>query len=223
MQCGLYTRLIAPMIRADLYLNRIDFLRYLPGSDCRECGVSSCAAFLQQFKEGNRGAADCPSLPRHREAALRLALSAHEILPAVPALDLPRPGFQGLMEINNPEDNSPILVSGNNQFTQEVVTTLMAATVSPFRLLFVDCRGDTVDMAMIYDSLTAEGIRRSLGEAALLGRRQGLELILPGFASRLREPLERETGCRVRVGPLCIAELPLFLGERWHMADDFGH
>jgi CO dehydrogenase/acetyl-CoA synthase gamma subunit (corrinoid Fe-S protein) len=211
------------MIRADLYLNRIDFLRYLPGSDCRECGVSSCAAFLRQFKEGNRRAADCPSLPRHRAAALRLALSAHEILPAVPALDLPRPGFQGLMEINNPEDDSPILVSGNSQFTQEVVTTLMAATVSPFRLLFVDCRGDTVDMAMIYDSLTAEGIRRSLGEAGLLARRQELELVLPGFASRLREPLEREMGCRVRVGPLCIAELPLFLGERWHMADKFGH
>lgn len=126
------------------------------------------------------------------------------------------------MEINNPQGDSPILVSGNSQFTQEVVTSLMAATVSPFRLLFVSCRGDTVDMAMIYQSLTAEGIRRSLDEASLLGRRQGLELILPGFASRLREPLERETRCRVRIGPVCIAELPLFLGERWQMAAGFG-
>jgi CO dehydrogenase/acetyl-CoA synthase gamma subunit (corrinoid Fe-S protein) len=126
------------------------------------------------------------------------------------------------MEINNPEGDSPILVSGNSQFTQEVVTSLMAAAVSPFRLLFVDCRGDTVDMAMIYQSLTAAGIRRSLDEAGLLGRRQGLELILPGFASRLREPVERETRCHVRVGPVCIAELPLFLGERWHMAEGFG-
>jgi len=207
------------MITADLYLNRIDFLRYLPGSACRECGVSSCAAFLQELKEGNRVAADCPSLPRHRAAAFRLALSAHEILPAVPALDLPRPGFQGLMEINNPQADSPILVSGNSQFTQEVVTTFMAATVSPFRLLFVDCRGDTVDMAIIHQSLTVAGIRRALEKAELLARRQGIELILPGFASRLGEPLERETDCRVRVGPVCIAELPLFLGERWRIAE----
>jgi CO dehydrogenase/acetyl-CoA synthase gamma subunit (corrinoid Fe-S protein) len=214
---------MAPLIRADLYLNRIDFLRYLPASDCRECGVSSCAAFLGQLKEGSREATDCPSLPRHRAAALRLALSAREILPAVPALDLPRPGFEGLVEINNPQGDSPILVSGNSQFTQEVVTSLMAATVSPFRLLFVNCRGDTVDMAMIYQSLTAEGIRRSLDKASLLGRRPGFELILPGFASRLREPLERETRCRVRIGPVCIAELPLFLGERWQMARGFGH
>jgi CO dehydrogenase/acetyl-CoA synthase gamma subunit (corrinoid Fe-S protein) len=211
------------MISADLYLSRIDFLRYLPGSDCRECGVSSCAAFLQQLQEGNRRAAACPSLPGHREAALRFALSAHEILPTVPALDLPRPGFHGLLEINSPQGDSPILVSGNSQFTQEVVTTLMAATASPFRLLFVDCRGDTVDMGMIYESFTVAGIRRSLDEAGLVGGRQGLELILPGFASRLREPVERETGCRVRVGPLCIAELPLFLGERWQMAEGFAH
>ena len=207
------------MIRADLYFNRIDFLRYLPGSACRECGVASCAAFLQELKDGNRVAADCPSLPGHRAAAFRLALSAHEILPAVPALDLPRPGFQGLVEINNPQTDSPILVSGNSQFTQEVVTTLMAATVSPFRLLFVDCRGDTVDMAMIYQSLTVAGIRSALEKAGLLGRRQGIELILPGFASQLREPLEREADCRVRVGPVCIAELPLFLGERWRIAE----
>ena len=178
--------------------------------------------FLRQLKEGGRKAADCPSLPRHRAAALCLALSAGEILPVVPALDLPRPGFEGLMEINNPQDESPILVSGNSQFTQEVVISLMAATVSPFRLLFVNCRGDTVDMAMIYQSLTVKGIRRSLDEAGLLGRRQGLELILPGLAAGLQEPLEQETGCRVRIGPVCIAELPLFLGERWQMAEGFG-
>jgi CO dehydrogenase/acetyl-CoA synthase gamma subunit (corrinoid Fe-S protein) len=123
------------------------------------------------------------------------------------------------MEINNPQADSPILVSGNSQFTQEVVTTFMAATVSPFRLLFVDCRGDTVDMAMIHQSLTVAGIRRALEKAELLTRREGIELILPGFAFRLGEPLERETDCRVRVGPVCIAELPLFLGERWRIAE----
>jgi CO dehydrogenase/acetyl-CoA synthase gamma subunit (corrinoid Fe-S protein) len=208
------------MIHADLYLQRIDFLRYLPGSDCGECGVSSCAALIRGLKDGTRSPADCPSLPDHRVAAFRLALRAREILPAVPAFELPRPGSPGLVAINNPRSDSPVIVSGNSQFTQEVVTTIMGFTVSPFRILFVDCRGDTVDMAMIYQSLTVVRICRVL--AALPGSGKGVELILPGLARELEGPLVEQTGWSVRVGPICVAELPLFLGERWRMADGCG-
>jgi CO dehydrogenase/acetyl-CoA synthase gamma subunit (corrinoid Fe-S protein) len=207
------------MIHADLYLQRIDFLRYLPGSDCRECGASSCAALIRGLNDGSRGASACPSLPEHRIAAFRLALRAREILPAVPAFELPRPGHPGLVEINNPQGDSPVLVSGNSQFTQEVVTTLLGFTVSPFRILFVDCRGDTVDMAMIYQSLTVERICRALAGSEPSGSRQMKELILPGFARDLERPLREQTGWSVQVGPICIAELPLFLGERWRMAE----
>lgn len=209
----------ASMISADLYLQRIDFLKYLPGSDCRECGASSCAVWVHELKDGNRSPADCSSLPDHRVNAFRLALRAREILPAVPALEVPRPGCSGLVEINNPQGDSPLLVSGNSQFTQEVIITLMTFTMSPFRLLFVDCRGDTVDMAMVYQTLTVEGIIRALTETGLLRSRERMELVLPGFARELRGPLAEQMGWPVQVGPVCIAELPLFLGEGWRMAE----
>jgi CO dehydrogenase/acetyl-CoA synthase gamma subunit (corrinoid Fe-S protein) len=210
------------MIHADLYLQRIDFLRYLPGSDCGECGASSCAALIRGLKSGTRSPADCPFLPDHRVAAFRLALRASEFLPVVPAFELPRPGCPGLVEINNPQGGSLLLVSGNSQFTQEVVSTIMGFTVSSCRILFVDCRGDTVDMAMIYQSLTVERICRALAAAEILGSEKGMELILPGFARELEGPLVKETGWSVEGGPICIAELPLFLGERWRMAEGCG-
>jgi CO dehydrogenase/acetyl-CoA synthase gamma subunit (corrinoid Fe-S protein) len=121
------------------------------------------------------------------------------------------------MEINRADQNALVIVSGNSEFTQEILSAIMAFTVSPFWLLFADCRGDTVDMAMVYESLQPEKILATL-EVIPLG--QGgvrREMILPGLAAKLKEPLEEQTGWRVRVGPICIAELPLFLGDDWQI------
>jgi CO dehydrogenase/acetyl-CoA synthase gamma subunit (corrinoid Fe-S protein) len=46
--------------------------------------------------------------------------------------------------------------------------------------------------------------------AAKVRRRQ---LIIPGVVAPLREELAAYTGWEIRVGPICVAELPLFLGE----------
>ncbi|MBW1981084.1 MAG: hypothetical protein JRJ12_07665 [Deltaproteobacteria bacterium] len=206
------------MIAADLYLNTIDFLKYLPGTDCQECGDYSCGEFLQKLKKGLTSPEKCPALELNQVRAFSLALEAEHILPQVPALDLPRPAPAGLLEINNPDELSSVVISGNSEFTQEIVTAIMACTTSPFWVLFVDCRGDTVDMAMIYHSLTVAGIRKSLPET-LAEHLQG-QLILPGFARSLAGELAGTTGCEVTVGPRCIVELPLFLGEQWQVAGD---
>jgi CO dehydrogenase/acetyl-CoA synthase gamma subunit (corrinoid Fe-S protein) len=94
---------------------------------------------------------------------------------------------------------------------------MMAYTLSSYWLLFVDCRGDTVDMAMIYESLKVEKIMATLEELPVDLKR---EIVLPGFASPLKQPLERQIEWQVKVGPLCIAELPLFLGDDWEVPAD---
>lgn len=208
------------MITADLYLNKIDFLKYLPGTDCKECGEPLCGDFVNQLKNGSRTPAQCPFLNENQIRAFQLALQAHRILPKVPALDLPRPAEIGLMEINRADENTLVLVSGNSEFTQEILTAIMAFTLSPFWLLLVDCRGDTVDMAMVYQSLEVEKILATLEESPLQQRQARREMVLPGFAANLKGPLERQTGWQVRVGPICIAELPLFLGKNWEVPAD---
>lgn len=208
------------MIAADLYLNKIDFLEYLPKTDCSECGEASCAAFVKQMKNGIRMPENCPFLKSNQVRAFYLAMTAGQFLPQVPALELPRPAPEGLTEMNQANDRSLLIVSGNSEFTQDVLTSMMAYTLSPFRLLFVDCRGDTVDMAMIYQSLQVEKITALLKKSKLDQAQARREMILPGFASSLQEPLARQTGWKVRVGPICIAELPLFLGADWEVPQD---
>ena len=186
--------------------------RYLPDTDCQECGALSCAAYVGQLRKGALAPAACPALNDNQVRAFQLALRADEVLPKVPALDLPRPSTTGLMEINGADERSLVLLSGNSEFTQDVLTAMMSFTLSPFWLLLVDCRGDTVDMAMVYQSLKVEKIITALAESELHHGRARREIILPGFASQLRESVERRTGWLVRVGPVCMAELPLFLG-----------
>ena len=208
------------MIAADLYLNKIDFLRYLPRTDCQECGVASCAAFVKQMKNGTITPENCPSLKGNQVRAFYLAMNADQFLPQVPALELPRPAPTGLTEINQANERSLLIVSGNSEFTQEILTSLMAFTLSPFWVLFADCRGDTVDMAMVYQSLKVDKIAAFLEKSKLNQGKAKREMILPGFASALQEPLARQTGWKVRVGPICIAELPLFLGDVWEVPTD---
>jgi CO dehydrogenase/acetyl-CoA synthase gamma subunit (corrinoid Fe-S protein) len=205
------------MIAADLYLNKINFLTYLPQTDCQECGEVSCADFVKQLKRKIQTPSACTFLTENQIQAFHIALHGDRILPQVPALDLPRPAFTGMVEINHPDESSLILISGNSEFTQEVLSSVMGYTLSSYWLLFVDCRGDTIDMAMIYESLKAKKIMVALEELPAHQRR---EIILPGFASPLKQPLEGHIEWQVKVGPLCIAELPLFLGDDWEIPSD---
>jgi CO dehydrogenase/acetyl-CoA synthase gamma subunit (corrinoid Fe-S protein) len=115
-----------------------------------------------------------------------------------------------LMELNDPGPADPILVTGNSELTQQVLLAVLSTTTLPLGVLFTDTRGDTLDMALILGSFTAERIGRSLD-----GVRKGGPLILPGLAGSLADGTREVTGRPVEVGPICAAELPLVFGERW--------
>ena len=134
----------------------------------------------------------------------------------VQSLELPRPVPPDLFEINEPGPEAPLLVTGNSEFTLSVVTGLLALTISPFYLLLVDTRGDTADMSMVYRSFTPQRLDQGLTNHRLAERLRDRQLIIPGVVGPLKEELAAYTGWDIRVGPICAAELPLFLGEdRW--------
>jgi CO dehydrogenase/acetyl-CoA synthase gamma subunit (corrinoid Fe-S protein) len=87
--------------------------------------------------------------------------------------------------------------------------------VSPFFLLMVDCRGDTVDMAMIYRSFTPQRLDQAIEQNKLAARVTYRRLIIPGILAPLKEELATYTGWEIVAGPICAAELPLFMGEAW--------
>jgi CO dehydrogenase/acetyl-CoA synthase gamma subunit (corrinoid Fe-S protein) len=200
---------------ADLYSGKIDLLRYFNRSDCLACGFSSCETFIEAIKAGKKRAADCPFINKNKTYALEAIARIEESWPEVPLLAHPRPSSVGLIELNKPTSRSLVLISGNNEYTEQVLMTVLSTTVCPFFVIFVDTEGNTVDMAMIYRTLTAGGIAKALIESRMAEKVSTREIIIPGLASSLREEIEEMTGWQVKIGPLCAAELPLFLSEIW--------
>jgi CO dehydrogenase/acetyl-CoA synthase gamma subunit (corrinoid Fe-S protein) len=203
------------MFYANLYTERINLARYLTKDECLQAGVNGPEELAERLREGALLPEDCLFLSPQKRYALALAVKAGETLPQVPSIQFPRPVAPNLFELNEPDAGAPVLVTGNSEFTLTVLTGLLALTVSPFYLLLVDCRGDTVDMAMVYASFTAEHLNYALTNHDLAGKVSHNRLIIPGFCASLKEDLARETGWEITVGPVCAAELPLFLGDAW--------
>lgn len=200
---------------ANLYMDRIELAPYLTPADCRGVEAQNGAALAAALKEGLLRPEDCPGLSPQKRYALSLALRAQEILLSVPSLELPRPLPPNLFELNDPGPDAPVLVTGNSEFTLTVLTGVLATTISPFYLLLIDCRGDTVDMAMIYRSFTPQRLDQALEAQGLARKVEHRRLIIPGVVAPLREELAAYTGWEVQAGPICAAELPLFMGDRW--------
>jgi CO dehydrogenase/acetyl-CoA synthase gamma subunit (corrinoid Fe-S protein) len=201
------------MLTANLYVDRIDIAPYLTPEECRGLGGADCIQVAARLKEESLKPEDCLALTPARRQALSLAVRAQAILPVVQSLELPQPVSPDLFEINEPGPDSPLLVTGNSEFTLAVVTGLLAFTISPFYLLLVETRGDTVDMSMIYRSFTPQRLDQGLESHHLAEKLTHRRLIVPGIVAPLKEELAGYTGWDIRVGPICVAELPLFLGD----------
>jgi CO dehydrogenase/acetyl-CoA synthase gamma subunit (corrinoid Fe-S protein) len=203
-------------LEADLYLDRIDPLQYYTRSECRACGCETCGEWLEKLKMRRLLPSDCRVLGPNRLYALSIFLSLDETLPQVHITQHPVQGLLGLQEINKPGPQSPLLVTGNAMTTQEVLLAVLSTTGSGFYLLFVDCLGHTIDMAMTYGTFTAEKLGKALTDSELEARVGHREMILPGFTGPLRESFESETGWRIKIGPICAGEIPLYLADYWN-------
>ncbi len=206
------------MILADLYEKSIRIEPYVSSHDCRACGFHSRTEFLDSLRAGQIKSSQC-KMAKMRYLSLLWAVRPGKILPEVEVLQLPSPGPTGLFPINHPEKDSPILVSGNSKLTVEVLTAVLSTTLSPFWYMVVNTDGHTVDMAMVYEVLTAERVVQMLNREKADQIAPDSTLFLPGFAESIRINLAEQSGRPVTVGPICAAEHPLFFGEmHWKMA-----
>ena len=206
------------MLRADLYEKSIKINTYLSSSDCRACGFHSREEFLNKLRSGQLKPSHC-KMAKKRFLPLLWAAKPDEILPEVEVLQLPNPGPTGLFPINQPEKDSPILVSGNSKLTGEVLTAILSTTLSPFWYMVVDTDGHTVDMAVVCEVLTAERVMQILTREKADQIAPESTLFLPGFAATIRDNLSEQSGRYVKVGPVCAAELPIFFGKtHWKIA-----
>ena len=137
------------------------------------------------------------------------------LLPVIPSLDVPRPIETGLFDLNGPTAVSPVLVTGNSSLTHEVLLAVLSTTTAPMWMVSVDSGGHTVDMSLVYETLTAEAIAKALEAGDLRADHLAGRIILPGLAESLAAPVSEILDRPVEVGPICAAELPLFFGSDW--------
>lgn len=179
------------------------------------CGFPSCEAFLEAVRAGTKKLRDCSFISRNKAYALEAIQKIEELWPEVPLLTHPRPSFVGLVELNKPDSESLVLISGNNEYTELVLMTVLGTTKCPFYVIFSNTEGNTIDMSMIYHTLTAESISKALKETRIEEKVNSKEMIIPGLAASLKKDIEKLTEWHVRVGPVCAAEMPLFFSELW--------
>jgi len=199
---------------ADLYLDRIAFDRYASGASCELCRVDSLDELVNRLRRGEIPTGPCTHWPPERRTAFCTALDASEFLPEIPVLEFPRPVDSGIFEFNPPTEKSPILVTGNSEFTQAVLLAVISRTSSPLRVLFVDTLGHTVDMAMVFEVLTAQRVATAV-EQAEIDASEPSRIVLPGLAASIAPDLSNRFNRTVEVGPVCAAELSLYMGDDW--------
>ena len=198
-------------LHADLYLDRIDLGRYSGAEMCRVCQVDSLEELLDRLRSGRLAGGRCPHWPGERVEAFRTAIDAGQALPVIPSLEVPRPTEPGVLDLNGATAESPVLVTGNSQFTQEVLLAVLSTTTVPMWVVFVDTGGHTVDMSLVFETLTAGAIAHALQADDARANDLAGRIILPGLAEGLAAPVSEILGRSVEVGPVCAAELPLFL------------
>ncbi len=206
-------------LHADLYLDRVDLGRYAKGPSCSVCHVDSLDELIERLRAGRVCAGQCVHWPPWRVEAFRMAVNSGDPLPTIPSIDVPRPTVVGVIDLNGPGPESALLVTSNSQLTHEVLLAVLSTTTLPVWLLSVDTGGNTVDMSLVYKTLTPQAVADGLAAATepngplptgFSGR-----ILLPGLAGPMAPALSDLLGREVEVGPICAAELPLFWGEAW--------
>jgi len=120
-----------------------------------------------------------------------------------------------LYEINNPDENSPVLITSNFALTYfNVAGDLENAKVSCY-LLVVDTEGLAVTVALAADKLNASVIKKALEEFKVAEKVKHRKLVIPGAIAKLSGAIEDETGWEVLVGPSDSSTAANFLAEKW--------
>lgn len=204
---------------ANLYFDEMELGKYCPGEVCELCKVDSFDEFLQRLKSGQLKGGACPHWSSSRIEAFRIAVEANDFVRPVPMLDVPRPTDPGVLELNDPGPDAPVLVTGNSQLTQSVVLSVLSLATGPMRLLTVDVRGHTVDMALIFKEFTAERVRSAFDDFGV-DSASASRIILPGLAAGIMPELASLLGRALEIGPICAAEIPLHMADDWSNQDE---
>ncbi|MFQ6014788.1 MAG: acetyl-CoA decarbonylase/synthase complex subunit gamma [Anaerolineae bacterium] len=118
----------------------------------------------------------------------------------------------GIYEINNPQPDSPVLVTTNFSITYFSVANEVEGSGNPAWLLIADAEGMSVLTAWAAGKFDAEKIAKSVNSTGLTDKISHQKIVIPGHVAVLSGELEEELpGWEILVGPREAVDLPAFL------------
>ena len=122
---------------------------------------------------------------------------------------------EGIYEIGNPDENSPVLVTTNFALTYFIVSGEIEGSRVPAWLLVKDSEGLSVMTAWAAGKFSGDDVGVFVKKSGIADKVQHQELIIPGYAAAIAGDVEEELpGWKIIVGPREAAHIPAFLKER---------
>lgn len=122
---------------------------------------------------------------------------------------------EGIFEIGNPDENSPVLVTTNFALTYFIVSGEIEASKVPAWLLIKDSEGLSVLTAWAAGKFGGDDVGAFVKKSGIMDKVKHTELIIPGYAAAIAGDIEEELpGWTITVGPRESAHLPGFLKAR---------
>ena len=121
---------------------------------------------------------------------------------------------QGIYPINNPDDNSPVLITTNFSLTYFIVSGEIEGSRIPTWLLVLDTEGLSVLTAWAAGKFAADAIAPFVKKSDITGKIKHRSLIIPGYAASISGELEEELpDWKITIGPREAAHIPAFLKQ----------
>ncbi|HBT96956.1 MAG TPA: acetyl-CoA decarbonylase/synthase complex subunit gamma [Desulfobulbaceae bacterium] len=122
---------------------------------------------------------------------------------------------EGIYEINNPNENSPVLVTSNFALTYFIVSGEIEGSKVPSWLLIKDTDGLSVLTAWAAGKFSGDDVGAFVKKSGIADKIKHTELIIPGYAAAIAGDVEEELkGWTITVGPRESAHITGFLKGR---------
>jgi acetyl-CoA decarbonylase/synthase complex subunit gamma len=119
---------------------------------------------------------------------------------------------EGIYEIGNPNENSPVLLTSNFSLTYFLVSGEIENSKVPSYLLVKDTEGLSVMTAWAAGKFVADAIAPFVKKSGIADKVKHRKLIIPGYIASESGGLEEELAdWQVQVGPREGAHIPAYL------------
>jgi len=122
---------------------------------------------------------------------------------------------EGIYEIGEPDENSPVMVTTNFALTYFIVCGEIEGSKVPSWLLIMDTEGLSVLTAWSAGKFAGDDVGMFVKKCGIMDKVKHTELVIPGYAAAIAGDVEEELpGWTITVGPREASHIPAFLKSK---------